>query len=88
MPLDQIIDNRATICRDAAEHGSLCDLEFIPLWDVPTLQMGLDIGCGAGAPNGGPAFDTWNFVRGGSDIALLHDIPGDQIHRVRLNGGR
>jgi sugar phosphate isomerase/epimerase len=87
MTLDQITQDYAAICRDAAEHGLMCDLEFIPLWGVPTLQMGWDIVRGAGAPNGGLVFDTWHFVRGGSDITLLHDIPGDQIHCVQLNDG-
>jgi sugar phosphate isomerase/epimerase len=87
MTLDQITEDYAAICRDAAEYGLMCDLEFIPLWGVPTLQMGWDIVRGAGAPNGGLVFDTWHFVRGGSDIALLRDIPGDQIHCVQLNDG-
>jgi sugar phosphate isomerase/epimerase len=87
MTLDQITEDYAAICRDAAEHGLMCDLEFIPLWGVPTLQMGWDIVRGAGAANGGLVFDTWHFVRGGSDIALLRDIPGDQIHCVQLNDG-
>jgi sugar phosphate isomerase/epimerase len=87
MPLAEITEHYANICRDAAEHGLICDLEFIPLWGVPTLQMGWDIVREAEAPNGGLVFDTWHFVRGGSDIALLNDIPGDQIHCVQLNDG-
>jgi sugar phosphate isomerase/epimerase len=87
MSLDEITEHYANICRDAAEHALICDLEFIPLWGVPTLQMGWDIVRGAGAPNGGLVFDTWHFVRGGSEIALLENIPGDQIHCVQLNDG-
>jgi sugar phosphate isomerase/epimerase len=87
MTLDQITEDYAAICRDAAEHGLMCDLEFIPLWGVPTLQMGWDIVRGVGAPNSGLVFDTWHFVRGGSEIALLSDIPGNKIHCVQLNDG-
>lgn len=87
MSLDEIIEHYANICRDGREHGLVCDLEFIPLWGVPTLQMGWDIVRGAGAPNGGLVFDTWHFVRGGSEISLLEEIPGEMIHCVQLNDG-
>jgi sugar phosphate isomerase/epimerase len=87
MSLDEITSHYANICRDAAEHGLICDLEFIPLWGVPTLAMAWDIVRGSGAANGGLVVDTWHVVRGGSDIAMLADIPGHMIHCVQLNDG-
>lgn len=87
MSLDEITEHYAAICKRAGEHGMNCDLEFIPLWGVPTLQMGWDIVKGAGAPNGGLVFDVWHFVRGHSEMDLLLQIPGDQIHCVQLNDG-
>ncbi len=87
MPIEEITEHYARICALAAEFGLQCDLEFIPLWGVPTLAMAWEIVKGAGAPNGGLVFDTWHFVRGRSDIALLREIPGHMIHCVQLNDG-
>jgi len=87
MSLDEITEHYAAICQRAREHGMNCDLEFIPLWGVPTLQMAWDIVKGAGAANGGLVFDVWHYVRGGSKMDLLRQIPGDQIHCVQLNDG-
>jgi sugar phosphate isomerase/epimerase len=87
MPHAEIVEHYANICALAAEHGMACDLEFIPLWGVPTLAMAWDIVRDSGASNGGLVFDAWHFVRGGSDIALLHEIPGELIHCVQLNDG-
>lgn len=87
MPHAEIVEHFANICALAARHGMFCDLEFIPLWGVPTLAMAWDIVRDSGAENGGLVFDAWHFVRGGSDISLLHEIPGDRIHCVQLNDG-
>lgn len=87
MPLDEITEHYARICRRAADHGITCDLEFIPLWGVPTLDMAWAIVQDSGAANGGLVFDTWHFVRGGSRMADLEAIPGDKIHCLQLNDG-
>lgn len=87
MSLGEITEHYAAICRRAGEHGMSCDLEFIPLWGVPTLEMAWDIVRDAGASNGGLVFDVWHYVRGGSRTDLLSQIPGDQIHAVQLNDG-
>lgn len=87
MPIAEITEHYANICRRAAEHGLYCDLEFIPLWGVPTLSMAREIVSGAGAKNGGLVFDVWHFVRSKSDIEVLKTIPGEMIHCVQLNDG-
>jgi len=87
MPLEEVIRHYAAICARAAEHGLLCDLEFIPLWGVPGLDMAWDIVRESGAGNGGLVFDAWHFVRSHSDIELLRRIPGERIHCVQLNDG-
>ena len=87
MPVDEIIEHYAAICERANEHGLICDLEFIPLWGVPTLDLAWAIVTGADAPNGGLVFDVWHFVRSGSSLELLRQIPGDKIHCLQLNDG-
>ena len=39
----EITEFYAAICRQAAEHGVICDLECIPMWGVVTLEQGLDV---------------------------------------------
>lgn len=87
MSLEEVTEHYAAICKRANEHGVICDLEFIPLWGVPTLDLSWSIVTGADAPNSGLVFDVWHFVRSGSNIELLHRIPGDKIHCVQLNDG-
>lgn len=87
MSVEEITEHYAAICKRANEHGVMCDLEFIPLWGVPTLDLAWTIIRDAGAPNSGMVFDVWHFVRSGSDIDLLRQIPGDKIHCLQLNDG-
>ncbi len=87
MPMEELVHHYATICEQAAGFGLLCSLEFIPLWGVPTLSMAWEIVSRSEASNGGLVVDTWHVVRGGSDVALLREIPGERIHCVQLNDG-
>ncbi|WP_395662979.1 sugar phosphate isomerase/epimerase family protein [Aestuariivirga sp.] len=87
MSIDEVTEHYARICKRADDHGLICDLEPIPLWGVPTLEMAWRIVKTSGARNGGLVIDTWHMVRGGSDISLLNDIPGHMIHSVQLNDG-
>lgn len=87
MPLGEITQHYAAICRRAAEHGIICDLEFIPLWGVPTLAMAWQIVSAANQPNSGLVLDTWHFVRSGSSLDTLAKIPGSMIHCLQLNDG-
>lgn len=87
MPVEEVTRHYGAICKRAREHGLVCDLEFIPLWGVPTLDLAWEIVQGADAQNAGLVFDVWHFVRGGSRIELLREIPGHLIHCVQLNDG-
>lgn len=87
MGMDELVDSYAAICRRAAERGMQCDLEFIPLWGVVDLETAWKIVGGAATTNGGIVFDTWHYVRGGSKLDTLREIPGRLIHSVQLNDG-
>jgi sugar phosphate isomerase/epimerase len=84
---EQITEFYAAICHQAAEHGVTCDLECIPMWGVVTLEQGLVILKGSGAPNGGFVFDCTHFVRGGTSIATLKTVPGHLVHCVQVCDG-
>jgi sugar phosphate isomerase/epimerase len=87
MRFAEIVEDFASICKRAADHGLYCDLEFIPLWGVPTLDLAWKIVEAAGESNGGIVFDVWHFVRGGSSLATLAAVPGEKIRCVQLNDG-
>lgn len=83
-PLDALVEGFARFCEKAATAGVRVDLEFIPMWGIPSLSLAWDIVRQAGATNGGILFDTWHFFRGDADIALLDSIPGGVIRTVQL----
>ncbi|MET3580091.1 sugar phosphate isomerase/epimerase [Mesorhizobium robiniae] len=87
MSIDEITQQYAAICRRAATYGVICDLEFIPLWGVPTLEMAWQIVSAADQPNSGLVFDVWHFVRSRSKLDTLRQIPSGMIHCLQLNDG-
>ena len=57
------------------------------MWGVKTLRQAWSIVSSADRPNGGIVFDTLHYVRSGSTLDMLKEIPGDRIHCVQLNDG-
>jgi sugar phosphate isomerase/epimerase len=57
------------------------------MWGVKTLRQAWAIVASADRPNGGIVFDTLHYVRSGSTLDMLREIPGDRIHCVQLNDG-
>lgn len=86
-PLSALVDGFAAFCEKAAAANIRVDLEFIPLWGIPSLALAFDIVRGAGAANGGILFDTWHFFRGDADLALLERIPPGVIRTLQLADG-
>jgi sugar phosphate isomerase/epimerase len=75
-PMPQLIDAFAALCADAANHGTRIVFELMPFAMISTLQDALAMVEGAGAKNGGIAFDLWH-------IAKLR-IPYEEVARVPL----
>jgi len=86
-PAEEVIEHYAATCDRAARYGVTCDLENLPMWGVKTLRQAWSIVSAAGRPNGGIVFDTLHYVRSGSTLDMLREIPGDRIHCVQLNDG-
>ncbi len=84
---DEVVEHYAATCDRAARYGVTCDLENLPMWGVKTLRQAWSIVCAAGRPNGGIVFDTLHYVRSGSTLDMLREIPGDRVHCVQLNDG-
>jgi sugar phosphate isomerase/epimerase len=84
---EQITGYYAEICRMAAEHGVICDLECIPMWGVVSLEQGWKILQDSGATNGGFVFDCTHFVRSNPSLETLQAIPGHYMHCVQVCDG-
>lgn len=83
--LDEMIEAFAAVCDRAARSGTRVHLEFTPFSAIPDLATAWRIVSAVDRPNGGLAFDTWHYLRGTRDDALLEQIPGDRIYVVQIN---
>ena len=83
--LDQLIESFAAVCDRAARSGARVHVEFTPFSGIPDLATAWEIVRGAGHRSGGLVFDTWHYLRGERDDALLEEIPGAQIFAVQIN---
>jgi len=86
-PVDEIVGHFAATCDLAARYDVTCDLENLPMWAVRTIRQAWSIVSAAGRPNAGIVFDILHYVRSGSTLDMLAEIPGDRIHCVQLNDG-
>jgi sugar phosphate isomerase/epimerase len=80
----EIVEAFAALCARASDHGLRCDLEFLPMYGIPTLEAAWAIVAAAGASNSGVAFDFWHYFRGTPDDDLLRSIPGNRITAVQI----
>ena len=78
----------ADLCRQAAEHGLLVQLEFLSWSKIPDLEAAWQIVRDADQPNGGVTIDSWHYFRSGSDEWSLEAIPGSSVAGVQLSDGR
>jgi sugar phosphate isomerase/epimerase len=85
--LESAAEAFAGLCRRAAEHGLLVQLEFLPWSRIPDLRAAWDVVIDAGEANGGITVDAWHYFRSGPDPALLEGIPGAHILGVQLSDG-
>jgi sugar phosphate isomerase/epimerase len=84
---DEVVEHYASTCDLAAQYDVTCDLENLPMWGVKTLRQAWSVVSTADRPNGGMVFDTLHYIRSGSTLDMLKEIPGDRVHCVQLNDG-
>lgn len=85
--LDEAAEAFATLCDQAAEHGLIVHIEFLPFGGIPDLKSAWRIVEAAGRANGALTIDSWHLVRSGSTLAELAQIPGGHIGSVQINDG-
>ena len=87
MTLEEITEDFIATCKHGAEYGVSIDLEFVPLWGLPSLEMAWQVVRDADQPNGKLVYDIWHHVRSGSKAETLCEIPGEKISCVQLSDG-
>jgi 4-hydroxyphenylpyruvate dioxygenase len=83
--LDELTEAFSAVCDRAARSGARVHLEFAPFAGVPDLATAWDVVRTADHPSGGIVFDTWHYLRGTRDDALLESIPGERIFAVQID---
>jgi sugar phosphate isomerase/epimerase len=83
----EVVEHYAATCDLAARYDVTCDLENLPMWGVKTLRQAWSVVAAAGRANAGIVFDILHYVRSGSTLDMLTEIPGGRIHCVQLNDG-
>ena len=83
--LDELIESFAAVCDRAASHTVRVHLEFTPFSGIPDLSTAWEVVRVADRANGGLVFDTWHYLRGARDDALLEEIPGDRIFALQIS---
>jgi sugar phosphate isomerase/epimerase len=62
-PMPKLIESFAALCREAAERGTRILFELMPFAMIDTLGETLEMIEGAGAKNGGIAWDMWHIAK-------------------------
>src|ERR1700757_5001864 len=85
--LPQLIDSFATLCAEAADHGTRIGFELMPFAMIRSLPETLAMIQGAGAANGGISLDLWHIVKLGIPYKEISQIPTKYITSVELDDG-
>ncbi|HTX13642.1 MAG TPA: sugar phosphate isomerase/epimerase [Solirubrobacteraceae bacterium] len=83
--LEELVHAFAHVCDRAARSEVRVHLEFTPFSGIPDLATAWEVVRTANRRNGGLAFDTWHYLRGVRDDALLEQIPGERIFVVQID---
>lgn len=86
-PMHRLIESFAALCAEAADHGTRIVFELMPFAMIDTLEEALAMVDGAGAENGGIAFDMWHIAKLRIPYEELARVPARYILAVELNDG-
>jgi sugar phosphate isomerase/epimerase len=85
--MSRLIESFAALCADAAKHGMKIGFEVMPFAMIDTLKDSLAMVRGAGAKNGGIAFDVWHLAKMRVPFEELQKFPPEFLVSVELNDG-
>ena len=86
LPGDAIAEGFRALCQRAEELTVA--LEFLPFGGVPNLRESWRTVRCADQPNGALLVDTWHWVRSGTTIEDLAEVPAERIVSVQVNDVR
>lgn len=86
-PMPRLIEAFASLCKDAAEHGTKVGFELMPFAMLDSLKDSLTMVEGAGAKNGGIILDLWHIVKLGIPYEEVGRVPLQYLVSVELNDG-
>jgi len=85
--MDRLVESFALLCKEAAERGTKIGFELMPFAMIRTLDESLAMVEGAGAPNGGIAFDMWHIAKLRIPYQEIARVPLQYVISVELNDG-
>ena len=85
--MPRLIESFASLCKDAAEHGTRIGFELMPFAMIRTLGESLEMIKGAGANNGGITFDLWHIAKLKIPYQEVARVPPEYLLSVELNDG-
>jgi sugar phosphate isomerase/epimerase len=86
-PMPRLIESFATLCAEAANHGTKIGFELMPFAMINTLEDAVALVEGARAKNGGICFDLWHIVKLRIPYEDVARVPQHQVVSIELNDG-
>ena len=77
----------AHLCDQAADHGLVVGLEFLPFTNIVDAADALRIVEAADRDNGGVCVDIWHHARGANDLTLIDAIPASKVTGIQMSDG-
>jgi len=85
--MPRLIESFASLCAEAAEHGTKIGFELMPFATIDSLEDSLTMVECAGANNGGISFDLWHIVKLKIPYEEIVRVPLKYVVSVELNDG-
>ena len=84
-PMPRLKEAFASLCKEAAEHGTRVGFELMPFAMIQTLGESLELV--RGNKNGGICLDLWHIVKLGIAYDEVARLPQEHVVSIELNDG-
>jgi 4-hydroxyphenylpyruvate dioxygenase len=85
--IDELADHLTAYAEKMGRHGITCVVEAMPMWGLRTLAEVEELRRQTRATNVRILFDTWHYMRGGRNDAIIAQIPTGIIDHVQIADG-
>lgn len=87
VPMQQVIDEFAQLCQEAAVRGITIGYEMMPFSNIDSLEKAQTLVEGAAQKNSGVIFDLWHIVKLGIPYEKVMKFPKAYFLGVEINDG-